>query len=205
MGWQWHHLDHMQIICTSLQTDNHDSTPSLNFLQAGCSFWCPTNSVKALKVNYTGSGYKSMLLVPCSLKNPAHLTETDWHILLCLYQYTTTEKYNVINLDIRCHSQSFTDRHLLLPFIQSISKRTLKHSRKSKPLKKWHEQRHLQSPLDSHSAVEVTRRLGQEAPVTSHHSRSVYIGIITCNLSVTISVRIEGSFHGTESSDICWW
>jgi len=23
MGWQWHHLDHMQIICTSLQTDNH--------------------------------------------------------------------------------------------------------------------------------------------------------------------------------------
>ena len=23
MGWQWHKLDHMQIICTSLQTDNH--------------------------------------------------------------------------------------------------------------------------------------------------------------------------------------
>ena len=23
MGWQWHLLDHMQIICTSLQTDNH--------------------------------------------------------------------------------------------------------------------------------------------------------------------------------------
>jgi len=22
-GWQWHQLDHMQIICTSLQTDNH--------------------------------------------------------------------------------------------------------------------------------------------------------------------------------------
>jgi len=27
MGWQWHQLDHMQIICTSLQTDNHASTP----------------------------------------------------------------------------------------------------------------------------------------------------------------------------------
>ena len=26
MGWQWHQLDHMPIICTSLQTDNHDST-----------------------------------------------------------------------------------------------------------------------------------------------------------------------------------
>jgi len=25
MGWQWHQLDHMQIICTLLQTDNHAS------------------------------------------------------------------------------------------------------------------------------------------------------------------------------------
>jgi len=24
MGWQWHQLDHMQISCTSLQTDNHE-------------------------------------------------------------------------------------------------------------------------------------------------------------------------------------
>jgi len=31
--WQWHQLDHMQV-CTSLQTDNHDSTPLLSFLQA---------------------------------------------------------------------------------------------------------------------------------------------------------------------------
>jgi len=23
MGWQWHQLDHIQIICNSLQTDNH--------------------------------------------------------------------------------------------------------------------------------------------------------------------------------------
>jgi len=30
-GWQWHQLDHMQIICTSLQTHNHTSTSSLNF------------------------------------------------------------------------------------------------------------------------------------------------------------------------------
>jgi len=24
--WQWHQLDHMQIICTSLRTDNHANT-----------------------------------------------------------------------------------------------------------------------------------------------------------------------------------
>ena len=45
--WQWHQLGHMQI-CTSLQTDNHASTPPLSFLQAGCPSCRPTNSVKAL-------------------------------------------------------------------------------------------------------------------------------------------------------------
>jgi len=44
--WQWNQLDHMQTVCTSLQTDNHINTSSLNFLQAGCSSWRPTNSVK---------------------------------------------------------------------------------------------------------------------------------------------------------------
>jgi len=31
MRWQWHQLDHMQIICTSLLTDNHASTAPLSF------------------------------------------------------------------------------------------------------------------------------------------------------------------------------
>jgi len=31
MGWQWHQLDQMQMICTSLQTDNNASTLSLIF------------------------------------------------------------------------------------------------------------------------------------------------------------------------------
>jgi len=35
-GWQWHQLDHMQIICTSLQTDNHTSASPLSFLKVGC-------------------------------------------------------------------------------------------------------------------------------------------------------------------------
>ena len=33
-GWQWYQLDHTQIICTSLQTDNHASASPLSFLQA---------------------------------------------------------------------------------------------------------------------------------------------------------------------------
>jgi len=45
---QWHQLGYMQV-CTSLQTDNHVSTPPLSFLQARCPSCHPTNSVKALK------------------------------------------------------------------------------------------------------------------------------------------------------------
>jgi len=47
--WQWHQPGHMQA-CTSLHADNHASTPSLSFLQAGCPSCRPTNSIKALKV-----------------------------------------------------------------------------------------------------------------------------------------------------------
>ena len=46
--WQWHQPGHTQV-CTSLQTDNHASTPPLSFLQARCPSCRPTNSVKALK------------------------------------------------------------------------------------------------------------------------------------------------------------
>ena len=59
--WQWHQLGHVQV-CTSLQTDNHASTPPLSFLQAGCSTWRPTNSVKALKVWTHSNKCKSQLL-----------------------------------------------------------------------------------------------------------------------------------------------
>jgi len=32
MGLKWHQQDHMEIICISLQTDNHTSTSALNRL-----------------------------------------------------------------------------------------------------------------------------------------------------------------------------
>jgi len=41
--WQWHQLGYMQV-CTSLQTDNHSSTPPLSCLQVGCPSCHPTNN-----------------------------------------------------------------------------------------------------------------------------------------------------------------
>ena len=52
-------------VCTSLQTDNHASTPPLSFLQAGCPSCRPTNSFKALK--------EFILYVPVYLDLPSVL------------------------------------------------------------------------------------------------------------------------------------
>jgi len=38
--WQWHQLDHMQVY-TSLQTDNHTSTPPLKFFTGWMPFLLP--------------------------------------------------------------------------------------------------------------------------------------------------------------------
>ena len=47
-GMQRHQLDYIQTICTSLQTDNHTNTSSLNFFTGWMLFSSPANSVKAL-------------------------------------------------------------------------------------------------------------------------------------------------------------
>jgi len=54
--WQWHQLGRMQV-CTSLQADNHTSTPPLSFLQARCPSCRPTNSVKVLKAYSPENGF----------------------------------------------------------------------------------------------------------------------------------------------------
>jgi len=43
--WQWQQLDHMQV-CTSLQTDNHASTRSINFYRPDA---LPANQPSASK------------------------------------------------------------------------------------------------------------------------------------------------------------
>ena len=49
LGWQWHQLNHMQTICTLLQTDNHTITiPYHSIIYRRMLFLMP-NRVKALK------------------------------------------------------------------------------------------------------------------------------------------------------------
>ena len=44
---QWHYLDRMQTICTSLQTDNHTNTSSLNFFTGRMLYQCSVKAVKS--------------------------------------------------------------------------------------------------------------------------------------------------------------
>ena len=44
--WQWHQLGHMQV-CTSLQTDNHASTPPLSFYRGRMQFLPPNQQCQS--------------------------------------------------------------------------------------------------------------------------------------------------------------
>jgi len=52
MGWQWQQLDHMQIICTLLQTDNHASTSPLSFFMSRMSFLPPNQQRQSTEGNF---------------------------------------------------------------------------------------------------------------------------------------------------------
>jgi len=65
--WQWYQLGCMQVY-TSLQTDNHASTPPLSFLLSGRPSCRPTNSIKALKAKASFASH-----VCCLELNAAHV------------------------------------------------------------------------------------------------------------------------------------
>jgi len=61
---QWHQLDHMQTICTSLQTDNHAYTSSLNFFIGRMLFLAP-NQQRQSSEGSEGSGTELYYMHVC--------------------------------------------------------------------------------------------------------------------------------------------
>jgi len=51
---QWHQLDHMQTICSLLQTDNHTNAPSVNFFTVWMLFLTPNQQCQSTE----GKTYK---------------------------------------------------------------------------------------------------------------------------------------------------
>ena len=74
MGWKWHQLNHMQIICNLLQTDNHASTSSLHIFTGQIPFCHPTNSVKSTEGTLNGISMQSKYR-----KTTASMTKVQYH------------------------------------------------------------------------------------------------------------------------------
>ena len=102
--WQWHPLGHMQV-CTSLQSDNHASTPPLKFLQAGCPSCCPTNSIRALMAHY----------YYCSYFHFSGLFLCWPHVWLYGYVYGYAEHWGSLN-----QSQAFLLKFLYIKTLNSV-------------------------------------------------------------------------------------
>jgi len=51
--WQWHQLGHMQV-CTSIQTDNHASTPPLSFFTGRMPFLSPNQQGQSTECTSKG-------------------------------------------------------------------------------------------------------------------------------------------------------
>ena len=77
--WQWHQMGRIQV-CTSLQTDNHASTPSLSFLQARCPSCRSTNSVEALKASRSTWRQSLKLLFIWCTKVTHCAMLVQWHL-----------------------------------------------------------------------------------------------------------------------------
>ena len=88
--WQWHQLGHMQI-CTSLQTDNHASTPPLSFYrpdalpaaqQTASKHWshkkCPAKSRFSGKTSF----YRAMLCIRGTSHGPMSVCLSQVGVLL---------------------------------------------------------------------------------------------------------------------------
>jgi len=62
MGWQWHQLDHLQIICTLFWTDNHASTPT-QFFTGRIPFLMPNQQWQSTEGNSSAAAIGAVSVV----------------------------------------------------------------------------------------------------------------------------------------------
>ena len=92
MRWQWHQLDLMQIICTSLQTDNHASTSPLSFYR---SYALPVAQPTDIKAEVVHIMFTSVIwdcyvsnikgIQPVETPDPVNPMILFWGTRVCLY------------------------------------------------------------------------------------------------------------------------
>jgi len=88
--WQWHQLGYMQI-CTSLQTDNHVSTPPLSFFTGRMPFLPPNQQHQSTaKLTLLSAKYRQNLSTVCDGSTRACCT-----ILFLLYSVYSVALHSI--------------------------------------------------------------------------------------------------------------
>jgi len=101
----WHQLGHVQV-STSLQTDNHASTPQLSFLQAGCSFLPP---------NQQRQSTEGTVFPYPTISKPLLSSNGFWAISFCqillfrIVKGHTNKKLNIFGSPVVCKVQALYD------------------------------------------------------------------------------------------------
>ena len=106
------------IICKqSAANSGQTTTPTPRhsiFLQAGCSSWRPTNSIKALKANSVNTKWQINWLFSSSIREccvGAFLARSSWRRgEPCTIQFTL--HYNVQTISLNSHTHTHTHTHL---------------------------------------------------------------------------------------------
>jgi len=71
--WQWHQVGHMQV-CTSLQTDNHASTPPLSFFTGRMPFLPPNQQRQSTLVCWPQNNIRQLCCLSYLLGFPPTMT-----------------------------------------------------------------------------------------------------------------------------------
>jgi len=122
VGCQWHELDHMQIICTSLPTDNLASTSSLNFFYSHMLFLthnqqCQSNKnwdicklwLQAIRVNQTVNDAQCLPGQQCPSSCSRKWKETSagwWSESDASRAYAVSWSWDHVSPELNQHSQS---------------------------------------------------------------------------------------------------
>ena len=116
MGWQWHQLNHMQAICSSL----HASTSSVRFLWARCSSWHPTNSIKVLKAKWAWEK------TDCNRLLHLHAVQSVYQTSKCKRRNKSVQQDNTLTLTASLvHQQTHLLIFLIWHAMQNVIAMTL--------------------------------------------------------------------------------
>ena len=124
--WLWHQLGHMQV-CTSLQTDNHASTPPLSFFMGRMPFMSPKQhrqstegtSTEGPKNNCPSPKGSGPHLIHGSLGPPESISQTaSWSVEIILAQLViilNRQTHRQITLHLQQYAASSHSMHAMRP------------------------------------------------------------------------------------------